>query len=166
AVLSVLPDLDQAWLRARLTGESGFAWIARELTPQQESQIMRLGIPGLDFLTETKRFYPGFTQAAHILGAVNVDNGGIAGIEHYLDRARDLNLLHEIGLARGTTLEPVHLAVDMRVQHVLHAELIDAMSRYQAIAAAGAVVDVHSGEIIALASLPDFDPNQPSSMLA
>jgi cell division protein FtsI (penicillin-binding protein 3) len=165
AVKSVLPDLDMAWLRLRLTGESGFAWIARELTPQKQAAIMRLGIPGLDFLTETKRFYPAFRQAAHVLGAVNIDNGGIAGIEHHIDKARDLALLHEIGLARDTVLEPVRLSLDMRVQHVLHDELTDAMTRYQAVAAAGAVVDVDSGEILALASLPDFDPNQPSTML-
>ncbi len=165
AVVAVLPDLDPARLRQRLSGEGGFAWVARELTPQVRTEIMRAGIPGLDFLTETRRFYPGFNQAAHVLGAVNVDNAGVAGIETHIDDLYDLRLLHSIGLARGAVLEPVHLSIDMRVQHVLHGELADALTRYGAVAAAGAVVDVHSGEVLALVSLPDFDPNVPASML-
>lgn len=166
AIVSVLPHLEPDWLRKRLDGDSGFAWIARELTPQIEDEIMRKGIPGLDFLVETRRFYPGFRQASHVLGAVNVDNGGIAGMEAFIDDAYDLGLLHSIGLVRDATMEPVLLSIDMRVQNVLHRELEDALTRYHAIAAAGAVVDVHTGEVIALASLPDFDPNQPGSILA
>ncbi len=165
AVVAVLPELDPARLRQRLSGDGGFAWVARELTPQVRTQIMRAGIPGLDFLTETRRFYPGFNQAAHVLGAVNVDNAGVAGIETHIDDLYDLRLLHSIGLARGAVLEPVHLSIDMRVQHVLHGELADALTRYGAVAAAGAVVDVHSDEVLALVSLPDFDPNVPASML-
>jgi cell division protein FtsI (penicillin-binding protein 3) len=166
AITSVLPHLEAEWLRNRLDGQSGFAWIARELTPQLEKEIMHKGIPGLDFLVETRRFYPAFRQASHVLGAVNIDNSGIAGIESYIDDTYDLDLLHAIGLARDATMEPVRLSIDMRVQNVLHGELEDALVRYQAVAAAGALVDVHTGEVIAMVSLPDFDPNQPSSMLA
>ncbi len=165
AITRVLPHLDTRWLRKRLDSQSGFAWIARELTPQVEKAMMHQGIPGLDFLVETRRFYPGFRQAAHVLGGVNIDNGGIAGIEAYIDKAFDLDLLHSIGLARDTAMEPVRLSIDMRVQNVLHAELEDAMIRYSATASAGALVDVHTGEVIAMASLPDFDPNQPATML-
>lgn len=164
AILTVLPHLNRSWLVNRLTGDKGFVWVARELTPQQEERIMRLGIPGLDFLTESKRFYPGGTVAAHVMGAVNVDNVGIAGVEKHLDDD-DLALLQELGLARGNALTPVHLSVDLRVQHALHSELVDALTRYNAIAAAGAIMDVHTGEIIAMASLPDFDPNNPATML-
>jgi cell division protein FtsI (penicillin-binding protein 3) len=166
AITSVLPHLEAEWLRNKLDGQSGFAWIARELTPQLEKEIMHKGIPGLDFLVETRRFYPAFRQASHVLGAVNIDNSGIAGIESYIDDTYDLDLLHAIGLARDATMEPVRLSIDMRVQNVLHGELEDALVRYQAVAAAGALVDVHTGEVIAMVSLPDFDPNQPSSMLA
>ncbi|SHE61936.1 peptidoglycan D,D-transpeptidase FtsI family protein [Devosia limi] len=164
-ILTVLPHLDPDWLRQRLTGGRGFVWIARELSPQQRDRLMRLGIPGLDFLTETQRFYPAGTQAAHLMGAVNIDNVGIAGVEHYLDRDLDLALLQKLGLARGTLLQPVSLSVDMRAQHALHSELSDALDRYQAVAAAGAIMDVETGEVIALVSLPDFDPNRPSTML-
>lgn len=165
AVQTVLPQLELAWLRKRLSGDSGFAWIARELTPKIQTDLMRLGIPGLDFVTETKRFYPAYRQAAHVMGAANIDNIGIAGIEHYIDQSRDVVLLQELGLARAANLEPVSLSLDMRVQNILHNQLADALIRYQAIAGAGAIIDVQSGEIIALVSLPDFDPNHPSQML-
>jgi cell division protein FtsI (penicillin-binding protein 3) len=126
---------------------------------------MHLGIPGLGFLEETQRFYPGGPTASHVLGTVNIDNAGIAGIEHYLDRDLELALLQELGLARGQDLAPVHLSLDLRVQHILHDELTLALERYNAKAAAGAIMDVTNGEIVALVSLPDFDPNQPASML-
>ena len=74
---------------------------------------MRLGIPGIDFITESKRFYPGMNEAAHILGSTNVDNQGIAGIERHMD-GENVALLQELGLARGNALAPVELSVDMR----------------------------------------------------
>jgi len=161
---TVLPDLDENWLRGRLTGDKGFVWIKRELTPAIQDQVMRLGIPGIDFITESKRFYPGMSEAAHVLGSTNVDNQGIAGIERHMD-SESVALLQELGLARGNALAPVELSIDMRVQHVLHDQLKDALTRYQAIAAAGAMMDIYTGEIIALASLPDFNPNEPASAL-
>ncbi len=163
-LLTVLPDLDPTWLRQRLSGDKGFVWIERELSPAVQERIMRLGIPGIDFITESKRFYPGMAEASHILGSVNIDNQGIAGIERHID-GEDLALLQDLGLARGNELTPVTLSIDMRVQHVMHEELVDALTRYQAIAAAGVMIDIHTGEVIALASLPDFDPNDPSSAL-
>lgn len=161
---TVLPDLNETWLRNRLTGDQGFVWVRRELTPAVQEQVMRLGIPGIDFITESKRFYPGMNEAAHILGSTNVDNQGIAGIERHMD-SESIALLQELGLARGNALTPVELSVDMRVQHVLHDQLTDAMTRYQAIAAAGVMTDIYTGEVIALASLPDFNPNEPASAL-
>ncbi|HWV20331.1 MAG TPA: penicillin-binding protein 2 [Devosia sp.] len=161
---TVLPDLSEEWLRNRLTGDKGFVWIKRELTPAIEEQVMRLGIPGIDFITESKRFYPAMNEASHVLGSTNVDNQGIAGIERHMD-TESIALLQELGLARGNALTPVELSIDMRVQHVLHDQLVDAMNRYQAIAAAGAMIDIYTGEIIALASLPDFNPNDPASAL-
>jgi cell division protein FtsI (penicillin-binding protein 3) len=161
---TVLPDLDEAWLRTRLTGDKGFVWVQRELSPAIQEKVMRLGIPGIDFITESKRFYPGMNEASHILGSTNIDNQGIAGIERHMD-GEDVALLQELGLARGNALAPVELSVDMRVQHVMHEQLVDAMTRYQAVAAAGVMMDIHTGEIIALASVPDFDPNDPASAL-
>lgn len=163
-IRTVLPDLSESWLSERLTGDKGFVWVQRELSPVIEDRIMRLGIPGIEFLTESKRFYPGMSEASHILGSTNIDNQGIAGIERHMD-GEDVALLQDLGLARGNALAPVELSIDMRVQHVMHEQLVDAMSRYQAIAAGGVMMDVHTGEVIALASVPDFDPNDPASAL-
>lgn len=160
----VLPDLDPAWLRQRLTGDKGFVWVKRELTPALQDKIMSLGLPGIDFITESKRFYPGGQEASHILGAVNIDNQGIAGIERHMD-GEDIALLQSIGLARGQELSPVALSVDLRVQHVMREQLVDALTRYQAVAAAGVMLNVRTGEVVAMVSLPDFDPNEPASAL-
>jgi cell division protein FtsI (penicillin-binding protein 3) len=159
---TVLPELNEAWLRNRLTGDKGFVWVKRELTPAVADRIFQLGLPGFDFVTESKRFYPGGREASHILGAVNIDNQGIAGIEKNIDD-RDVAILQELGLARDRELAPVSLSIDARVQHVMYSELLDTFSRYKAIAAAGVMVDVRTGEVIAMVSLPDFDPNNPAS---
>jgi cell division protein FtsI (penicillin-binding protein 3) len=163
-VRSILPDLDEAGLRKKLSTDKGFVWIKRELTPAQQDAIMQLGLPGFDFVSESRRFYPGGSEASHVLGAVNIDNQGISGLEKYLDDT-DLAVLQEIGLARGATLTPVRLSLDVRVQHVMRQELLDALTRYQAIAAAAVMLDARTGEVIALSSLPDFDPNDPKTAL-
>jgi len=164
AIHNVLPDLSIEFLRRRLSGDKGFVWIKRELTPSVQDAIMRAGIPGIDFITESKRFYPSGPEASHILGAVNVDNQGMAGIEQHMDR-EDLALLQSIGLARGQELTPVNLSIDLRVQHIMHEQLADSLKRYQAVAAAGVMLDIKTGEVLALVSLPDFDPNDPKSAL-
>lgn len=161
---TVLPDLDQAWLRQRLTGDRGFVWVKREVTPSAADAIMNLGLPGVDLLTESRRFYPGGTESAHIVGSVNIDSQGISGMERALD-SEGLALLQSVGLAREQQLTPARLSVDLRVQYAMWAELSDAMTRYQAIAAAGVMLDVRTGEVIGLVSLPDFDPNVPASAL-
>lgn len=161
---TVLPDLDEAWLRQRLSGDKGFVWIKRELTPAIEEQVMRLGLPGIDFIEESRRFYPAGPELAHVIGSVNVDNQGIAGMELAIDRD-ELAVLQEVGLARGADLEPKMLSVDTRVQYVVRSELLAALARFRAIAAAGAVLDIRTGEVIAMVSLPDFDPNAPATAL-
>jgi cell division protein FtsI (penicillin-binding protein 3) len=162
ALLSVMPELDADWLRKRLTGDKGFVWIKREISPAMRDKIFALGIPGLDFLTESKRFYPSGKEASHILGAVNIDNQGIAGIEKHMD-GEDVALLQDLGLARGNDLSPVNLSIDLRIQHIMYEQLQDSLTRYRAIAAAGVILDIKTGEVIAMVSLPDFDPNNPSS---
>jgi len=164
AIAGVMPGLNVKSLREKLSTKAGFVWLKREITPGQQSAIHALGIPGVGFLTENKRFYPGGSTSAHILGAVNVDNQGIAGIEKFIDD-RWLGDLHASGFARTEDLQPVRLSVDLRVQHVMRDELASAMQRYQAIAATGIILDVHTGEVLAMSSLPDYDPNQPADAL-
>jgi cell division protein FtsI (penicillin-binding protein 3) len=159
-ITSVLPDLDARALRTRLSGNAGFAWVKREITPEQQQQIHSLGIPGIGFLTEKRRFYPGGPTAAHIVGLVNIDNQGIAGMEKYVDD-NGLGDLHAAGFARGGDLQPVKLTIDLRVQHILRDELLQAVDKYRALAGTGIVLDVHTGEILAMVSVPDYDPNNP-----
>jgi cell division protein FtsI (penicillin-binding protein 3) len=163
-ITSVLSDLDATALRKRLSGDAGFIWIKREITPTQRKQIHDLGIPGVGFLSESRRFYPGGPTAAHIIGLVNVDNQGIAGLEKYVDD-RWLADLHQAGFAFGEDVEPVRLSVDLRVQHILRDELLAAIELYQAIAATGIVLNVKTGEVLAMVSYPDFDPNDPVDAL-
>jgi cell division protein FtsI (penicillin-binding protein 3) len=93
-----------------------------------------------------------------VLGYVNVDNKGSAGIEKWLDD-RGLADLHRAGFASDRQQVPVQLAIDLRVQHVLHDELFAAREKYHAQAAAGLVLDVRTGEIVSMVSIPDYDPN-------
>ena len=157
---SVLPDLDQEQTYRKLKSGLGFVWLRRQLTPKQQSQIMALGLPGVGFRTEKQRFYPGGPNASHIVGLVDVDNRGIAGMEKYVDQ-NGLSDLRDAGLAIEKDLAPVKLSIDSRVQHVLHDELTQAMARYRAIGAGAVVLNVHTGEVVAMASLPDYDPNNP-----
>ncbi len=158
---AVLPDLNAKELRDKLGTKRGFVWVKREITPRQQAEVHRLGIPGVGFVPENKRVYPNGPAAAHVLGFANVDNVGIAGIEKYID-SQGLQDLNGAGLAmQGSDLKPIALSIDLRVQHLLRDELLKGMEKYRALAAAGAVMDVNTGEMIASVSLPDFDPSNP-----
>lgn len=161
---SVLPDLDQEATYRKLKSGLGFVWLKRQLTPKHQSQIMALGLPGIGFRTEKRRFYPGGPNAAHIVGLVDTDNKGTAGMERWVDQ-NGLSDLREAGLAIEKDLAPVTLSIDSRVQHVMHDELTQAMSRYRAIGAGAVVLNIHTGEVVAMASLPDYDPNNPFNAL-
>ena len=157
---AVLPDLDAGEVRERLGSKRGFVWLKREIKPQQQQDIHRLGIPGIGFLSENKRVYPNGAEVSHLIGHVNIDNQGIAGIEKWLD-GRGLADLHRAGFASDRQQTPIELAIDLRVQHALRDELIAAADKFKAKAAAGLVVDVNTGEIISMVSVPDYDPNNP-----
>ncbi len=159
---AVLPDLDAREVRERLRSGKGFVWLRREITPAQRDQIHRLGIPGVGFLREAKRSYPNGPTISHVLGMVNVDNQGLGGIERYID-SQGLAELHRAGLVADRNQAAVQLSIDLRVQHVLRDELVQAHQKFRAKAAAGVIVDVNTGEILALASIPDYDPNRPAT---
>ena len=157
---ATLPDLDTAEVRDRVSGKKGFVWLKREITPLQQQEIHRLGIPGIGFLRENKRVYPTGAEVAHLIGLVNIDNQGIAGMEKWLD-TNGLADLHRAGFATDRLQRPVELSVDLRVEHALRDELLKAKEKFHAKAASGLVSNVKTGEIVAMVSLPDFDPNNP-----
>jgi cell division protein FtsI (penicillin-binding protein 3) len=155
-----LPDLETAEVRERLSGRKGFVWLKREITPLQQREIHRLGIPGIGFLRENKRVYPTGSEVAHVIGLVNIDNQGIAGMEKWVD-TNGLADLHRAGFATDRQQQPVELSLDLRVEHALRDELLKAKDKFHAKAASGIVSNVRTGEIVAMVSLPDFDPNNP-----
>lgn len=157
---ATLPDLDTGEVRERLSGRKGFVWLKREITAQQQQEIHRLGIPGIGFLRENKRLYPTGNEFAHLIGLVNIDNQGIAGMEKWLDDNL-LTALHQAGFADDDQQAPLELSVDLRVEHALHDELTKAEEKFHAKAASGLVTNVQTGEVIAMVSVPDFDPNNP-----
>jgi cell division protein FtsI (penicillin-binding protein 3) len=161
---AVIPELDAPELRERLGSRRRFVWLKREITPKQRTEVHRLGLPGIGFLPENKRVYPNGAEVSHLIGHVNIDNQGIAGIEKWLDK-NGLADLHMAGLATDRMQKPVELAVDLRVQHALRDELVAAREKFKAIAAAGLLTDVNTGEIVAMVSVPDYDPNNPREAL-
>ncbi len=163
-LVSVLPELDRDRLRRILSTDAKFAYIKREITPRQQQAIHKLGIPGIGFRVENRRFYPGGPVASHVLGTVNIDNRGIAGMEKHIDEAF-LNDLQAAGFAGDHALKPVPVSLDLRVQHVVRDELSKAMERYQAIAGVGIVLDVNTGEVLGMSSVPDYDSNNRDELL-
>jgi len=149
ALAGVLPGLDVDELAAKLGSERSFVWIERQLSPRQQYEVNRLGIPGLYFQREMARVYPQGDLVAHLVGFTNVDNQGLAGAE----RAFDERL--------RTSVQPLQLSVDLRLQDILAEELQAGIDTFNAIGAAGVVLDLHTGELLAAVSLPSYDPRQP-----
>ncbi|GLS21262.1 penicillin-binding protein [Labrys miyagiensis] len=161
-----LPDLDARELRTKLASGKGFIWLKREITPEQQASIYKLGLPGVGFIMENKRIYPNGSTLSHVLGAVNIDNQGIAGIEKYIDSKRGLSDLQALGYASSSDdMKPVQLSIDLRAQAIMRDELVDGMAHFRAKASAGAIMDVNTGEMLSLVSLPDFNPNNPADAL-
>ena len=147
-----LPELKYEDILRRLHSGKGFIWLARHLTPQKQAAIMRLGLPGLSFQQDERRVYPHGELFAHGLGYTNIDNKGLSGIEQKFD-----------GLLKSQ-MEPLTLSLDTRVQHVLRDELLAGIEKFKAQGGSGVVMNVRTGEILAMVSLPDFNPNQVGKM--
>ncbi|WP_256889332.1 peptidoglycan D,D-transpeptidase FtsI family protein [Acidomonas methanolica] len=144
---AVLPQLDEAETIRRLSLKKQFVYLARDIAPVQEIAINNLGIPGIYFEPGERRHYPLGRTAAQILGSVDIDDHGIAGVERHFDQR--LN----------TDRTPLRLSLDVRVQAVARDVLQDAVAEFQPIGAAAIVMDVRTGEVLAMVSLPDFDAN-------
>ena len=152
---SVLEGLDTERLENAFAKQQRFVWVRRQLTPRQKKQVLALGLPGLYFGSQDVRVYPDGNLAAHVLGGVRRDNEsvthsdiiGVSGVERFLDDR----------LRNGG--DPVRLSIDLRVQSMLRDEVLAGMDRYKAKGGAAVLMDVRSGELLGLVSLPDFDPN-------
>jgi len=162
---AVMPDLNARDLRERLGTKKGFVWVKREVTPHQRDEVFHLGLPGVGLIAENKRVYPNGPIGAHVLGFANVDNQGIAGIEKFID-GQGLADLHGAGFnLTPEDLRPITLSIDIKATHALRDELEKGVTKFKAKAGAAAILDVNTGEVVALASLPDYDPNKPTDAL-
>ncbi len=147
----LLPGTHEAELRKNLSSERSFVWVRRNLTPRQQYEVNRLGLPGFFFRREERRVYPQSAIVGHSVGFTDIDNRGLAGAEQSLDER-----LRQSG-------DPVQISIDLRAQHIVREELAKTIGEFRAIGGAAIVMDVTTGELLALVSLPDFDPNSPGT---
>jgi cell division protein FtsI (penicillin-binding protein 3) len=142
----VLPRLDEAMARERLSDTNRqFVYLERQITPREEKAINSLGIPGIDFRPTEQRRYPMGRTAAQVIGGTDIDEHGVAGVEKYFDQRL------------FSDPSPLKLSIDVRVQAVVRDELSKAIDFFQAIGGCGIVMDVNTGEVLAMVSLPDYD---------
>jgi cell division protein FtsI (penicillin-binding protein 3) len=154
----IFPDMDQSELLRTLTGKSRFVWIKRPVTPREKQAVHELGLPGLHFGHREMRIYPAGRAMAHVVGAVRAAREGVrfaelvgaGGVEGHFD-AR----LRDPGLAG----EPLRLSMDLAVQQVVREALGRGIERMTARGGTAVLMKVGTGEIVAMVSLPDFDPN-------
>jgi cell division protein FtsI (penicillin-binding protein 3) len=148
---TLMPEKTEADYLAILKSGRNFTYLRRRAMPELVAQVNALGEPAMAFAREPERLYPQTTLAAHAIGFTDFDGHGVMGMERVLeDRLSDPN-------RRG---RPVSLSIDMRVQAAMESELAAAMVDLRAEGATGLVLDVNTGELIAMASLPVFNPNK------
>ena len=145
---AILDGVSAEDLARRFAASRRFAWIKHRITPEEQEAVLNLGLPGVQFNIAEHRVYPKERLAAHLTGFVDIDNRGLAGIERFLDQR-----LRE-------KADPVRLSIDARVQQIVREELLQAYSRFRAIGGNAMIYDPAAGELLAMVSLPDFDPNR------
>lgn len=155
---AIFPDLDEKELYEDFTGKRKFLWIKKQLSPEQRQAVHDIGDPGLLFGPREMRLYPNGKLAAHILGGARFDKEGVSSAEVVgvagIERAMD-DQLRDPSRAGA----PLALSIDMSVQSAMREVLYGGMRLMNAKGAAGVLMDIHSGEILSMVSLPDFDPN-------
>ena len=151
ALLAALPTLSASHLDSALNGSHKEYYVAGDIDPEVKDRIHDMALPGITFAEEPGREYPLGSTGVHLIGFADKGGRGLAGVEKALDG--------EIRDDAGK--EPVALSLDLRVQGALQDELDAAAQHFQVLDAVGMVVNVHTGEILGMASWPDFDPNDP-----
>ena len=152
SLLAQFPDLDRAALVRRLTDtDRRLVYLRRSLSEEERARVHALGLPGIGFEAEDRRTYPQGTLAAHVLGFTDVDLNPLAGVERGLDQ--DIR-------AAGAAGRTVRLSIDVRIQYALEQELAAAAASAHASGGAAILLDGRSGEALAFASWPAFNPNE------
>jgi cell division protein FtsI (penicillin-binding protein 3) len=158
-------------LKERLSGQRAFVYVRRRATPMQAKRVLALDLDGIGFRKESKRFYPNRELAANLLGYVGVDNVGLAGIEATYDktvRGREGKLLVQTDARRHvfsrlerspTAGASIELTIDEQLQYIAEREVRAGVQAARADAGTAVVMDPHTGEILAMASFPTFNPN-------
>jgi len=146
----IFPNLNKQELTKQLQSKKSFTWVKRNITPKQQYQVNNLGIPGLEFESGTKRVYTQGSLFSHVIGYVDTDGNGIAGIEKQFDKK-----------LKDPKSGKLQLSLDTRVQNIVHTELAKSIKEYNALGGIGVVMDANNGEIISMVSMPDFDPHYP-----
>lgn len=148
-LVKIFPQMDAKKLETQFRGKSRYIPLTKDLTEAQQQAIIRIGEPGLAFQEDYRRVYPQGAMTSHMVGYASSDGQGLAGIEGSMNKklvASD---------------EPLAMAMDVRLQHILRREMLSSMTHFKGIAAAGLIMDVKTGEVLAASSLPDFDPHHP-----
>ena len=152
---AALPSLSFEEARQRLSLKRKFVFVTRRLTPRDQKAVLDLGLPGVGLQSEDMRIYPHGRLAAHLLGRTEPSDGGLVGNAGAEQRFNEI-------LSDPT--QSVQLSVDIRVQHIVREELLRAVEHFSALGGAGLALDIRTGEVLAMVSLPDFDPNRQAKM--
>ncbi len=169
-------ELDVIALEARLATDKHFAWVARHVTPEQAAAVRALKLPGVEVTREPRRWYPGRTSGGPVLGFAGIDGQGLDGLELAMDElltgrrarfsalrdARGKTMMAD-GLVEATPGATVQLTIDRAIQHIADEALAGAVTLHQAKSGTVVVLDVATGGVLAMASWPTYDPNDPAA---
>ena len=144
----IFPDLEYEYFLGRLSRKRAFVYLKHNLSPAQQSQVNALGIPALEFENCEKRVYPHNNLFSHVLGYTDFDNKGISGFEKFMDERLT------------TSTKPLQVTLDLGIQNTIRNELMAGKEQFDADGAAAILMDVNSGQVLSLVSVPDYNPNE------
>ncbi len=174
AALTMVLNTPDATLRRRLASQASFVWLARQVSPNTATQLRERRLPGIDFLTEMRRYYPKHHLAGQLLGFVGIDGQGLGGVEYVYDQIlratpRRVRLQRDamgrrVRLTLGALPEQPHgadvyLTLDERLQYVAEKAIAAKVEELEAKSGLVMIMDPHAGDMLAMASYPFFNPN-------